>query len=186
LAYNLLTLRKPAGTVLSLLFLAALAVAPLSSAQQQPGPARVSRLLLIIPFENTSTTPGLDWISESFPEVLTTQLSPRSFVMSREDRMSLKLQPTSDAYLVLARLDLAEGKAASARQNVDHALALDPANAVAAALKRDIAADPAKGRVSATLRVRTCVSVFFQKPAFPESQSSLRYFLLRAQLRLMC
>jgi len=127
-----------------LLFLAALAVAPLSSAQQQPGPARVSRLLLIIPFENTSTTPELDWISESFPEVLTTQLSPRSFVMSREDRMSLKLQPTSDAYLVLARLDLAEGKAASARQNVDHALALDPANAVAAALKRDIAADPAK------------------------------------------
>ena len=126
-----------------MLFLAALAVAPLSSAQQQPGPARVSRLLLI-PFENASTTPGLDWISESFPEVLTTQLSPRSFVMSREDRMSLKLQPTSDAYLVLARLDLAEGKAASARQNVDHALALDPANAVAAALKRDIAADPAK------------------------------------------
>jgi hypothetical protein len=144
LAYNLLTLRKPAGIVLSLLFLAALAVAPLSSAQQQPGPVRVSRLLLIIPFENASTTPGLDWISESFPEVLTTQLSPRSFVMSREDRMSLKLQPTADAYLVLARLDLAEGKAASSRQNVDHALALDPANAVAAALKRDIAAGPGK------------------------------------------
>ena len=61
-----------------------------------------------------------------------------------EARMSLKLQPTADAYLVLARLDVAEGKAASARQNVDHALALDPANAVAAALKRDIAAGPAK------------------------------------------
>ncbi len=54
--------------------------------------------------------------------------------MSREARMSLKLQPIADAYLVLARLDLAEGKAASARQNVDHALAL----------KRDIAAGPAK------------------------------------------
>ncbi|HEV8491531.1 MAG TPA: hypothetical protein VGR76_04640, partial [Candidatus Angelobacter sp.] len=61
-----------------------------------------------------------------------------------EARMSLKLQPTADAYLVLARLDLAEGKAASARQNVEHALALDPANAVAAALKRDIAAGPAR------------------------------------------
>ncbi len=54
--------------------------------------------------------------------------------MRREDRMSLKLQPTADAYLMLARLDLAEGEAASARQNVDHALALE----------RDIAADPAK------------------------------------------
>ena len=61
-----------------------------------------------------------------------------------EARMSLKLQPTADAYLVLARLDLAEGNAASARQNVDHALAIDPANAVAAALKRDIAAGTAK------------------------------------------
>jgi hypothetical protein len=89
LAYNLVTLRKPAGIVLSLLFVAALAVAPLSSAQQQPGPVRASRLLLIIPFENTSTTPGLDWISESFPEVLTTRLSPGGFfVMGREDRLS--------------------------------------------------------------------------------------------------
>ena len=53
--------------------------------------------------------------------------------------MSLKLQPTADAYLVMARLDLAENKSASAAQNVDHALALDPANAAAIALKRDIA-----------------------------------------------
>src|SRR5579859_172218 len=88
-AYNLVTLRKPAGIVLSLLFLAALAVATPSSAQQQPGPVRVSRLLLIIPFENTSSTPGLDWISESFPEVLTTRLSPSGFfIMAREDRLS--------------------------------------------------------------------------------------------------
>ena len=31
-----------------------------------------------------------------------------------EARMSLKLQPTADAYLVMARLDLAENKSASA------------------------------------------------------------------------
>jgi len=55
-----------------------------------------------------------------------------------EARMSLKLQPTADAYLVMARLDLAENKPASAKQNIDHALALDPANATAIALKRDI------------------------------------------------
>ncbi|HEY2232972.1 MAG TPA: hypothetical protein VGK01_05795 [Candidatus Angelobacter sp.] len=51
--------------------------------------------------------------------------------------MSLKLQPTPDAYLLIARLDLAEDKSAFAAQNLDHALVLDPANA-AAALKRDI------------------------------------------------
>ncbi len=60
-----------------------------------------------------------------------------------EARMSLKLQPTADAYLVMARLDLAENKSASATQNIDHALALDPANAAAIALKRDIAAGAA-------------------------------------------
>jgi Tfp pilus assembly protein PilF len=56
-----------------------------------------------------------------------------------EARMSLKLKPTADAYVVMAQLDLAENKSASATQNVDHALALDPSNAAAAALKRDIA-----------------------------------------------
>jgi Tfp pilus assembly protein PilF/TolB-like protein len=86
-AYNLVTLRKPVGIVLSLLFLAAWAV--LSSAQQHSGPAGVSRLLLIIPFENTSNAAGTDWISESFPEVLSTRLSPSGFfVMGRDDRLN--------------------------------------------------------------------------------------------------
>jgi Tfp pilus assembly protein PilF/TolB-like protein len=86
-AYNLLTLRKPAGIVLSLLFLAAWAV-PFSG-QQQPSPARVSRLLLIIPFENTSAAGGTDWISESFPEVLSTRMSPSGFfIMGRDDRLN--------------------------------------------------------------------------------------------------
>jgi tetratricopeptide (TPR) repeat protein len=56
-----------------------------------------------------------------------------------EARMSLKLQPTAEAYLIMARLDLAENKSGPAIQNIDHALALDPANAAAMALKRDIA-----------------------------------------------
>jgi len=57
-----------------------------------------------------------------------------------EARMSLKLKPTPEAYLVLARLDLNDKKPAAATQNVEHALTLDPGNAAAAALKRDIAA----------------------------------------------
>jgi tetratricopeptide (TPR) repeat protein len=82
-------LRKPAGIVLSLLLLAALAVASPSPAQQQPGSGRVSRLLLIIPFENMSNLPGIDWIGESFPEILSTRLSPSGFfIMGREDRLN--------------------------------------------------------------------------------------------------
>jgi Flp pilus assembly protein TadD len=59
-----------------------------------------------------------------------------------EARMSLKLHPSAEAYLVLARLDLVENKTSAAAQDVEHALALDPANAAAAALKHDIAAGP--------------------------------------------
>ncbi len=59
LAYNLLTLRKPVAIVLSLLFLAVPALnAPLRA--QQTGPSRVSRLLLITPFETISNAAGID------------------------------------------------------------------------------------------------------------------------------
>jgi Tfp pilus assembly protein PilF/TolB-like protein len=57
-----------------------------------------------------------------------------------EARAALRLQPVPDAYLVLARLDLADSNPAAAEQNLDHALALDPANAAAASLKHDLAA----------------------------------------------
>src|SRR6476646_7791944 len=89
LAYNLLTLRKPAGIVLSLLFLGLSVLEAPLRAQRQSGPARVSRLLLIIPFENTSNAAGTDWISESFPEVLSTRLSSSGFfIMGRDDRLN--------------------------------------------------------------------------------------------------
>ena len=122
-AYNLTTLRKPAGIVLSLLFLAACTVP--SSGQQHPGPICMSRLLLIIPFENIA-------------------------------RMSLKLQPTADAYLLIAGLDLAENKSASAAQNLDHPLA--PANAFA--LKHDIRSGAAGKVTSQLFEGRLCVIYF--------------------------
>ena len=58
----------------------------------------------------------------------------------KEAQASLRLSPSAEAYLVLARLDLADNNSAAAAQNVDRALALDPANAAAVALKHDIAA----------------------------------------------
>jgi Tfp pilus assembly protein PilF len=58
----------------------------------------------------------------------------------KEAQLSLRLAPTAEAYLVLARLDLAENSPGAAQENLDRALALDPANAAAVALKHDIAA----------------------------------------------
>jgi len=50
--------------------------------QAVPGPT-----LLVVPFENRSNAPGLEWIGESFPEILEERLSsPTMYVMNREDR----------------------------------------------------------------------------------------------------
>ena len=57
-----------------------------------------------------------------------------------EAQLSVRLQPSVDALLVLARLDLKQDEAQSAASEVDRALSLEPANAQAQALKRDIAA----------------------------------------------
>ena len=52
----------------------------------QQGPT-VGRTLVVIPFENTSPTPGLEWLSESFPATFRSQLdSPVLYVVTREER----------------------------------------------------------------------------------------------------
>jgi Tfp pilus assembly protein PilF/TolB-like protein len=54
-----------------------------AAGQALPG----TQTLMVMPFENQSSAPGLEWIRESFPEVLSQRLaSARMFVMSRDDR----------------------------------------------------------------------------------------------------
>jgi len=54
-------------------------------AQSSVPPAQT---LLILPFENHSKSPGLEWIGESFPEILLQRLSsPSMYIISREDRV---------------------------------------------------------------------------------------------------
>jgi tetratricopeptide (TPR) repeat protein len=60
-----------------------------------------------------------------------------------EAQTSVQLQPNVDALLVLARIDLKKNLFLSAAGDVDRALALEPANASALALKREIAAQQA-------------------------------------------
>lgn len=87
MAYNLLILKK-AAVIFLFTILAALATA-LPGSGQQPGPDGISHVLLIMPFENASNVPGIDWINEAFPEVLSNRLnSAPLLVISRADRMS--------------------------------------------------------------------------------------------------
>jgi len=57
-----------------------------------------------------------------------------------EAQRSVRLKPNVDGLLLLARLDLKQDQLQSAADEVDRALALEPGNAAALALKRDIAA----------------------------------------------
>ncbi len=54
-------------------------------AQTGPTPGQT---LVVIPFENHSNAPGLEWIGEAFPELLQGRLtSPSLYVLTREDRI---------------------------------------------------------------------------------------------------
>ena len=53
------------------------------AARTEPG-----RTVVVIPFENASPTPGLEWLGESFPETFHEQLnSPLLYVASRDERL---------------------------------------------------------------------------------------------------
>jgi Tfp pilus assembly protein PilF len=56
----------------------------------------------------------------------------------REAVASLGLKPSAEAYLVLAKLDLAQNNRGEAEKNVEQALTLDPNNATALEIKRDL------------------------------------------------
>lgn len=65
----------------------------------------------------------------------------RDYATARnEARTALRLRPTVEAFLVLARLDLRDNNAQAAQESVNRALALDPASADAQALQRAVAA----------------------------------------------
>jgi Tfp pilus assembly protein PilF/TolB-like protein len=74
----------PESLVFLLLLLCALATS--LTAQSQPI-VPTTQTILVLPFENTSKAPGIEWIGEAFPEVLGQRLSlPGLYVISREDR----------------------------------------------------------------------------------------------------
>jgi tetratricopeptide (TPR) repeat protein/TolB-like protein len=61
-----------------------LCLAGLSTAQST---ANSTDTVIVIPFENASGVPGLQWISEAFPEILSQRLSsPSIFPLTRDDR----------------------------------------------------------------------------------------------------
>ena len=56
---------------------------------QSPAPEpSPGKLILVLPFDNRSDQPNLDWISEAIPEVLNRRLASAGFLpISRDDRL---------------------------------------------------------------------------------------------------
>jgi tetratricopeptide (TPR) repeat protein len=71
----------------SIAFICALSLGCLVSAHAQRA-ANPTATIIIMPFENGSGAPGLQWISEAFPEILSQRLSsPSIYALTREDRL---------------------------------------------------------------------------------------------------
>ncbi len=79
-----LKMRRP---ILCLLLLVPLCLVSALTCLAQSSRGTV-RTVLVLPFENRSTSPGLEWVGESFPEVLSQRLASDSiYTISREDRV---------------------------------------------------------------------------------------------------
>jgi len=89
--YNRLVVKRAAVFV----FVVSLLFCPALRAQDTPASGRAivgqtaaGRTMVVIPFENASPTPGLEWLGESFPETFHEQLnSPVLYVASRDERL---------------------------------------------------------------------------------------------------
>ena len=69
-------------------FLRLSAVLLLSAAAFAQGSATAGQTVLVVPFENQSKAPGIEWIGDSFPELLQERLNSATlFVLPREDRI---------------------------------------------------------------------------------------------------
>ena len=83
--YNENVLKSLVKVAHLLLFLLAFAAA--STAQTSPSPE--TRTVLVLPFENRTKSPNLEWIKETFPELIGNRLSSIGgiYVIGRDDRL---------------------------------------------------------------------------------------------------
>lgn len=77
------------------------------------GAARETRTLLVFPFENQGSRPDLNWISESFPEILASRLSgPNRYALEREERNAayaeLEIPPGTSPLMLASEYKVAE------------------------------------------------------------------------------
>ena len=77
------SLSKPFALILALTAIFAAIAAPALAQSQQPG----GRVVLVLPFDNRSGNPSLNWVGDSFPDTLSKRLTSAGFLtISHDDR----------------------------------------------------------------------------------------------------
>src|ERR1700744_4416760 len=78
------SLSKPFALILALTAIFAAIAAPALAQSQQPG----GRVVLVLPFDNRSGNPSLNWVGDSFPDTLDKRLNSAGFLtISHDDRV---------------------------------------------------------------------------------------------------
>ncbi len=100
----------------SIIFAGALLIASSFRLAQAQSPANSTRTIIVMPFENGSSAPGIQWIGEAFPEILSQRLtSPTIFALQRDDRLRAydragipaQVQPTrATIYRIVEQMDV--------------------------------------------------------------------------------
>lgn len=126
---------RRASALLVLPLLLVLSAAALSQSSEGPP----GRLILVLPFENRSHQPGLDWIADSFPAIFNLRLASAGFLpITREDRLyaldrlglppdlrpsratAFRIAQEMDAdYVIFGSYDVSDGQLSSQAQVLD-------------------------------------------------------------------
>ncbi len=80
--------RRSVALLMPALLLLFSPLSPAAAAQSVAADSPPGRLVLVLPFENRSHQPGLDWIADSFPAIFNLRLASAGFLpITRDDRL---------------------------------------------------------------------------------------------------
>ena len=115
-----------------------------SSGAQTADESGHGRILLVLPFDNRSGQPSLDWVREAAPQILSTRFASAGFApMSREDRR-----------YALDHLGLPQGFHPSRASSLKLAETLDADSIIVGSFQTDSAGILAQAQVVDVARLR--------------------------------
>jgi Flp pilus assembly protein TadD/TolB-like protein len=151
-------------------------------------PIPAGETVLVVPFENRSKAPGLEWIGDSFPELLQQRLdSPTLYVLPREDRIRaydrlgipVELRPSRPTiYRVAEQLDV--DYVVLGEYDFDGRIFTTSAQLLDMRRQRLLPETKESGPLLELIDVQTCLAWDILDTLFPSLASTRETYLARA------